>query len=149
MKSLTNIFCDQLKNLTSILKHSVNVEQTSRGSSSNSSQEQSLVVTNRHKETRERHQHDVSYSEDSDDSDNNDKPTYKSTMVNSHHSRVHSSTAPAHKDNYKVSISDEEEINRNLKTLKWESDDNSGNDGIDDEEDDFKELAQELNKEEG
>ena len=41
-------------------------------------------------------------------------------------------------------------MNRNLKALQWESDDNnSGKDGIDDEEDDFKELAQELNKEEG
>ena len=41
-------------------------------------------------------------------------------------------------------------MNRNLKALQWESgDNNSGKDGIDDEEDDFKELAQELNKEEG
>ena len=40
-------------------------------------------------------------------------------------------------------------MNRNLKALQWKSDDNnSGKDGIDDEEDDFKELAQELNKEE-
>ena len=45
---------------------------------------------------------------------------------------------------------DKEEMNRNLKTLQWESDDNnSGKDGIDDGEDNFKELAQELNKEEG
>ena len=41
-------------------------------------------------------------------------------------------------------------MNRNLKALQWESDDNnSGKDRIDDREDDFKELAQELNKEEG
>ena len=33
---LTNTFCDQLTNLTSILKHNVNVEHTSRGSSSTS-----------------------------------------------------------------------------------------------------------------
>ena len=33
---LKNTFCDQLTNLTSILKHNVNVEQTSRGSSSTS-----------------------------------------------------------------------------------------------------------------
>ena len=45
---------------------------------------------------------------------------------------------------------DKEEMNRNLKALQWESDDNnSGKDGIDDGEDHFKELAQELNKEEG
>ena len=45
---------------------------------------------------------------------------------------------------------DKQEMNRNLKALQWESDDNnSGKDGIDDGEDNFKELAQELNKEEG
>ena len=45
---------------------------------------------------------------------------------------------------------DKEEMNRNLKALQWESDgNNSGKDGIDDGEDNFKELAQELNKEEG
>ena len=49
---LTNTFCNQLTNLTSILTHNVNVEETSRGSSSTSSQEKSLVVKNRHKETR-------------------------------------------------------------------------------------------------
>ena len=46
---LINTFCDQLKNLTSILKHYVNVEQTSRSSSSTSSQEQPLLVKTRHK----------------------------------------------------------------------------------------------------
>ena len=36
---------------------------------------------------------------------------------------------------------------RDLKALQWESDDsNIGKVGIDDVEDDFKELAQELNK---
>ena len=46
---------------------------------------------------------------------------------------------------HKVSRPDEEEMNRSLKDLHWESDDNnSGKDGIDDGEDDFKELAQEL-----
>ena len=41
-------------------------------------------------------------------------------------------------------------MNRNLRALQWESDDNnSGKDGIDDGEDDFTELTQELNKEEG
>ena len=41
-------------------------------------------------------------------------------------------------------------MNRNLKALEWESDDNnSGKDGIDDGEDDFKDLTPELNKEEG
>ena len=39
-----------LTNLTSILKHNVNAEQTSKGSSSTSSQEQSLVLKTRHKE---------------------------------------------------------------------------------------------------
>ena len=60
------------------------------------------------------------------------------------------SAAPAHRDNDKVSIPDEEEMNKNLRALQLEShDNNSGKDGIDDGEDDFKELAQELNKEEG
>ena len=49
----------------------------------------------------------------------------------------------------KKSITDEEEKNKNLKALQWASDDNnSGKNGTDDGEDDFKELAQELNKEE-
>ena len=104
------------------------------------------MVKTRHKETRKRHE--VFSSEDSDDSEGNAMPTHKSPRVNSHHSCVQLSTAPAHRDGDKVSIPDEEEMNRNLKALQWESDDNSsGKDGIDDEEDDFKELAQELNKE--
>ena len=41
-------------------------------------------------------------------------------------------------------------MNKNLKALEWESDDNnSRKDGIDDGEDDFKDLTPELNKEEG
>ena len=41
-------------------------------------------------------------------------------------------------------------MNSNLKAIQWEYDDiNSGKDGIDDGEDDFKQLVQELNKEEG
>ena len=51
------------------------------------------------------------------------------------------------RDDDKVSIPDEEEMNRNLKALEWESDDN--NSGKDDGEDDFKDLTPELNKEEG
>ena len=54
------------------------------------------------------------------------------------------------RDDDKVIIPDEEEMNRNSKALEWESDDNnSGKDGIDDAEDDFKDLTPELNKEEG
>ena len=146
---LTNTFCNQLTNLTSILTHNVNVEETSRGSSSTSSQEKSLVVKTKHKETRKRHHHEVSPSEDSDDSDSHDTSTHKNPKVNSHHSCVQSA-APAHRGDDKVSIPDEVKMNGNLRTLQWESDDNNiGKDGIDYGEDDFKELAQELNKEEG
>ena len=73
---LTNTFCDQLTNLTSILNHNVNVEQTSRGSGSS--------------ETRKRHHHEVPSSKYSDDSDGNDTPTYKNPRVNSHYSCVQS-----------------------------------------------------------
>ena len=140
---LASTFCNQLTNLTSILKHNVNVEKTSRGSSLTSSQEQSVVKTWQ-KEIIKKHHHEVSSSEDSDDSDGNDTPTHKNPMVNSHYSCVQSS-APAHRDDDKVSIWDEEEMNRSLKALQWESDvNNSGKDGIDDAEDDFKELSQEL-----
>ena len=65
---------------------------------------------------------------------------------------MQSSTVPVQSDRNddKVSIPDEEEINRNLKTLQWESDNNNnGKDKIGDGEDNFIELAQELNKEEG
>ena len=64
---------------------------------------------------------------------------------------MRSVTRPAnHRDDDKVSIPDEEEMNRNLKVLQWESDDsNSSKDGNDDGDDDFKELAQQLNEEEG
>ena len=55
----------------------------------------------------------------------------------------------AHRDDDKVRIPDEEGINRNLKALQQESDDNNNSrDGTGHGEDDFKELAQELNKEE-
>ena len=57
----TDTLCDQLKNLTFIVKYNVNVEQTSRGSSSTTSQERSLVVKNRHKETRKQHHDEVSF----------------------------------------------------------------------------------------
>ena len=127
---LANTFCNKLANLTSILKYNVNVEQNSRGSSLTSSQEQSLVVKTTQKETRKRHHHEVSSSEDSDDSDGNDMSTHKSPMVNSLH-RCGQSPAPAHhRDDDKVSIPYEEEMNRNVKALQWESDDNnSGKDG--------------------
>ena len=79
---------------------------------------------------------------DSDD----DKPTHKCLTGNSHRSCLQSSTAPPHRDVDKVSMPDEERLNRNLKALQWESD-NSAKNGIDDGKDNFKELAQELNKE--
>ena len=102
-----------------------------------SSQEQSPVVKTKHKETKKRHPYQDSSSEDSDDSDDRDTPTHKSPRVNSHHSWVQLSTAPAHGDDDKVSIPDEEEMNKSLKSSN------------DDEEDDFKELAPEINREEG
>ena len=41
-------------------------------------------------------------------------------------------------------------MNRNLPALQWKSDNNnSGKDGTDDGKDDFKELAEEVNKDEG
>ena len=139
----TDTFCDQLKNPTSILKRNVNVnipqEVVLRPL-----QEQSLVVKTRNEETRKRHHHEVFFSEDSDDSDNIDTPTHKSTRVNSHHSCVQLSTAPPYKNDDKVSITDEEEMNRNLKAFQRESAENkSDKDGIDDGKDHFMELAQE------
>ena len=105
------------------------------------------MVKTRQKETMDYHK--GSSSEDSDDSDDNDTSTHKSPRVNSLHSCVQSLATGHYRDDDKVSIPDEEEMNRNLKALQWESDDNnSGKDGLDDGEDDFKELAQELNKEE-
>ena len=63
---------------------------------------------------------------------------------------MQSSTAPAHRDDDKVSILDEKKMKRNLKALQWESDENNtGKYRVDDGDDDFKELAQELSKEEG
>ena len=145
-----NTFCDQLKNLSSILKLIVNIEQTLRGSSPTFCHEQPLVVKTRQKETRKKHNHDDSSSEDSDDSDDNDTPTLKSPRVNSHHSCVKSSIVPAHREDDKVSIPDKEKMYKNLKVLQWESNNNNiGKDGIHDGEDDFEELAQEVNKEKG
>ena len=96
---------------------------------------------------RKRHYHEVSSSGDSDDSDI-DTTNHKSPRVNSNQSCVKSSKAPANREDDKVSILDEREINRNLIALQRESDDNnSGKDGIEDGEDDFKELTQEINKE--
>ena len=102
-----------------IQNSTITTVHTSRGSSSTSFQEQSLVVKTRYKETRKRHHHIVSSSEDSDVSNDNDTPTYKCPRVNnSHHSCVQSSTAPAHhRDDDTVIIPDEEEMNRNLKAL--------------------------------
>ena len=125
---LINTSCNQQSNLTSILTHNVNVEQTSRSISSTSSQEQSLVVKTRHKETRKRHHHEVSILEDSNDSDGNHTPTLKSPNVNSHHSCMQLA-ALAHRDDDKVSIPDEEEMNRNLRVLQWESNNNNNNSG--------------------
>ena len=106
----TSTCCDELKNSTFILKHNVNVEQTSRASSSASSQEQPIVVKTRHKGTRKRHHHEIYSLEDSDDSDDNNFPIHKSPRVNSHHSCVQSSTA--RRDDDKASIPDEEKMNR-------------------------------------
>ena len=107
------------------------------------------MAKTRHKEARKRHHHNVSSLDGSNDSDDNDNPTHKGPRVTSHHSFVQSSTEPSHRHNNEVSAPDEEEMKRNSKGLQWESDGNNCNkDGIDDEEDnDFKELAQELNKE--
>ena len=108
------------------------------------------MVKTRLKATRKRHHHEVSSSEDSDDSDGNDMPTHKIPRVNSIYRCGQSPVPVHHRDDDKVSVPDEEEMNRNLKVLQWESDNNnSGNDGSDDGDDDFKELAQLLNKEEG
>ena len=93
--NLTITFYDQLKNLISIINDNVNAEQTSRGSILTSSEEQSLVVKTRHKETRKMHPHEVSSLEDSHDSDENYAPTHKSPRINSHDSCVQSSTAAA------------------------------------------------------
>ena len=61
------------------------------------------------------------------------------------------SSAPEHRDDDKVSIPDDEETNRNTKARQWEFDSSNkdGKDGIGNGGDDFKELDQELNKEEG
>ena len=61
------------------------------------------------------------------------------------------SSAPEYRDDDKVSIPDDEETNRNTKALQWESSNSNkdGKDEIGNGGDDFKELDQELNKEEG
>ena len=82
--------------------HSVNVEQTSRGSSLVFAQKKSLMVKNRRKEIIKRHHHEVSSSKDSDDSGNNDTLTHKTPKVNFHHSCVQSAVL-AHRDDDKVS----------------------------------------------
>ena len=112
----TDTLCDQLKNLTSTVKHNVNVEQTSRGSSSTISQERSLVVKNRHKETRKRHHDEVSFSEDSVDSDDNDTPNHKSLRVNP--ITAVCSHQQHHRDDDKVSIADEEKGQKEKKIKK-------------------------------
>ena len=93
-----------------LIMHNVIVEPSSRGSSSTSYQEQSLVVKTRHKDTRKRHHHQVSSSKGFDFSDVNNTLTHNSLRVNSHHSCVQSSAAPPHRGDDKVSISDEDEI---------------------------------------
>ena len=60
------------------------------------------------------------------------------------------STVPTNRDDDKVSIPNEVEMNSDLEALQWESDDNnSRKDGIYDKEVDFNQLTLELNKEEG
>ena len=54
---LTNICCNQMTNLTSILNHNVNVKQISRDSNSKSSQKQYLVDKTRHRVTRKMNHH--------------------------------------------------------------------------------------------
>ena len=64
---------------------------------------------------------------------------------------MQSSKTPAHRNDDKVSITDEEKVNRKLKFLQGEFDDNKSDkkNWIDDrEDDDFKVLTQELKKEE-
>ena len=105
-----------MKNLTTIVKNNINIEQVSRGSSSIASHKQSLVVKTWHLSL-----------EDADDLDNNNTPSHKSLSVNFQHSCVQSSTAQAHRDDDKVSIPDEEEMNWNLEALQGKSEDpNSG-----------------------
>lgn len=79
-----------------ILMRDDNVEQTSKSSSVTTSHEQSLVVKTRHETTRKGYQNEVSSSEDSVDSEDNNRPNHKSTRVNPHHSCVLSLAGPAH-----------------------------------------------------
>ena len=76
------------------------------------------------------------------------RPLTKSPKSKSQ-SYVQSSAAPVHRVDDKESKTDEEKMNRNLKALHGESDDNNNDkeNGIDDGVvDDFKELAQKLNE---
>ena len=79
--------------------------------------------------------HEASSSDDSDDDDNddNDTPSHKKSRV-IFQSCAQSSTAPAQRDDNKVSIPDEEEMKRDLEDLQGESDENNSNkdNGIDD-----------------
>ena len=103
------------------------------------------MFNTRHKKTRKRHRHEVSFSEGFEDSNDNGTPTHNSPRINSHTNVC--SHQQHHRDDDKVSIPDEKETNRNLKALLWESDDNDNvKDGIGGGEDDFKELAQEQKR---
>ena len=120
---LTKTFYDQLKSLTTIIKH--NVKQKARVSSSAISQKQSLVVKTRHKDTRKRHHPEASSSKNSEDSNNNNyTPSHRRTSVNSQNC-VQSSTAPTHRSDDKKVLPDEKKMNWNLKDLQRESSDNS------------------------
>ena len=79
-----------------ILMRNVNVEQTSKSSSLTTSHEQSLVVKTRHNTIRKGYHNEVSSSEDSANSEDNNSPNHKSPRVNPHHSCVLSLAAPAH-----------------------------------------------------
>ena len=74
--------------------------------------------------------------------------SHKSTSAKSQ-SCVQSSKTPAHRNDDKVSIPDEEKMNRKLKVLQGKFDDNKSDkkNWIDDkEDDDFKVLTQELKR---
>ena len=106
------------------------------------------MVKNNNEEPRKRHHYVASSSDDSDDSDDNNTPSHKSPKSKSQ-SCVQLSAAPVHRVDDKESKTNEEKMNRNLKALHGESDDNNNDkeNGIDDGVvDDFKELAQELNE---
>ena len=79
------------------------------------SHEQTLVVSTRYKETRKMCYYEAYSSEDSDysddndyndDSDDNDMPSHERSKINLQNC-AHSSTAPAQRDDDKVTIPDE------------------------------------------